>query len=46
MISSIIETLDCRYLFSNTNVKKAKKALEEGVEKPKLLGALDIFEGM
>lgn len=45
-ISNIIETLDCRYLFSNTNVKKAKKALEEGIEKPKLEGAVSLFENL
>jgi hypothetical protein len=45
-ISDIIETLDCRYLFGHTSVRKAKLALKEGVEKPKLEGALDIFSGL
>lgn len=45
-ISDIIETLDCRYLFSNTSVKKAKKALDEGVEEVKLEGAVALFENL
>lgn len=45
-ISDIIETLDCRYLFGHTSVRKAKDAIKAGVEKPKLEGALEIFNGL
>ncbi len=45
-ISDIIETLDCRYLFGHTSVRKAKDAVKDGVEKPKLEGALEIFNSL
>lgn len=45
-ISDIIETLDCRYIFSNSSTKKAKKLLEEGLKEVKLEGAVALFEGM
>ena len=45
-ISDIIETLDCRYLFSNNATKKAKRALEDGVDEVKLEGAVALFESM
>lgn len=45
-ISDILETLDCRYLFSNTGAKKAKNILKEGVPEEKLERATDIFKDM
>lgn len=46
-IFSLIETLDCRYLFSKTDVKKAKKVLSEGTPvAQKLEGALSVFDGL
>ena len=45
-ISDIIETLDCRYLFGHTSVKKAKDALKNGVIEVKLEGVASVFENL
>lgn len=45
-ISDIIETIDCKYLFSHSSIIKAKKALEEGVKKTKLETAVAYFENL
>lgn len=45
-ISAIIETLDCRYLFSLTGVKKAKILLKENPKQLELEGVSSVFENM
>ena len=45
-VADIVDTLDCRYLFTKTNVKDAKKLLEESVSKVEVMGIDDAFEGM
>lgn len=45
-ISDIIETLDCRYLFSYTSVAKARKLLETDVDKVKLENVSSVFENL
>lgn len=45
-ISCIIETLDCRYLFSHKSVKKAKDALNKSETKIKLEGVSSVFENL
>ena len=45
IIFPLIENLDCRYLFSKTDVKKAKRVLEEDRPvAPKLYSALSVFD--
>ena len=44
-ISSIIDTIDCRYLFTKSAVKDAKGILDEKVA-IKTSGVIDAFEGM
>lgn len=44
-VYSILESLDCRYLFTVSNVKEAKKLLEV-VKEEKLEGIADAFEGL
>lgn len=45
-IFSIVETLDCRYLFSYMSVEKAKKLLESDIDKVKLENVFSAFEGL
>lgn len=43
-ISDIIESIDCRYLFSLTDVKKAKLKIKESPKQEKLEGALSLLD--
>ena len=44
-ISDIIDTIDCRYLFTKSDVNEVKKMLEVK-EEEKIQGIMEAFEGM
>lgn len=44
-ISDIIDTIDCRYMFAKSDVREAKKLLDEKIS-IKVEGVNSVFEGM
>ena len=43
-IIDVIDTIDCRYMFSVTSLKKAKVVINEPITKEKLVGVCSILE--
>ena len=46
IVSEIMDTLDCRYLFTKSSVKDAKRLIDLEVTKVQTQGIVDAFEGM